>query len=92
MAKSQIPQPGAWVLTRSHNDHDQHGEYFVAVWPSKPTTEQLAEFFRYTTGTPGNVMDALHFLLHLEKGGGRRATEDVWYDLAFVEYGKGDPN
>jgi hypothetical protein len=79
---------GVWVLTIEHNEPYQHGAYFCAVWDKKPDTEQLAEFFGYKSGTPASVMKALQFVLHLEKGGGRQATENQWYNLEFVEFGK----
>lgn len=79
---------GVWVLTTKYNEYNQNGEYLCCVWADKPSTEQLAEFFRYKSGSPGNVMDALHFLLHLGKGGGRREREHQWYNLTFVEFGK----
>jgi hypothetical protein len=31
-------------LTTEYNDYDQHGEYFVAWWPTKPSEEQLAKY------------------------------------------------
>ena len=89
--KSKTPTPaGVWVLTTEHNEYDQHGEYFCAVWPEKPTVEQLAEHSQYNTSASvsGGVMGALSFLLHLKNGGGRRRTEQQWYHLKFVEFGK----
>ena len=81
---------GAWVLTYEHNDYDQHGEYFAAVWPAKPTVEQLVAYFGYdnpSSGTP-SVMGALAFILHLHGGGGRQGLEEMWYNLQFAEFGK----
>lgn len=34
-----------WILTEEYNDYSQHGEYFVAAWLEKPTSEQLKEKF-----------------------------------------------
>lgn len=88
MAKDDTSKkPGVWMLSRSVNDYNQHGDYACCVWPGKPTIEQLAEYFRYTTGQPGNVMAAVAFLLHVQNGGGRQEREDQWYELAFVEFG-----
>lgn len=84
---SDKQKPGVWVLTSHYNAYDQHGAYLCCIWPAKPTTEQLAEHFKYTTGHLSNVMAALHFLLHLGKGGGRQGTEDKWYELDYVEFG-----
>jgi hypothetical protein len=33
-----------WILTTEYNDYDQHGAYFVAWWPKKPTYEQLGKY------------------------------------------------
>ena len=81
---------GAWVLTREHNEYDQHGSYFAAVWPTKPTIEQLVAYFGYDnpSSSATSVMGALAFILHLHKGGGRQANEDQWYNLTFAEFGK----
>lgn len=32
-----------WVLTREHNDYDQHGAYFVAAFIKKPSHAALAK-------------------------------------------------
>lgn len=32
-----------WVLTREENQYDQYGEYFDAVFSTKPTVEQVME-------------------------------------------------
>lgn len=78
-----------WVLTREHNDYDQFGKYFVAAWASCPTLQQLAEFFALSSEleyvpNAHNVMDMVAFLEHLRNGGGRRGTEDVWFNLKSV--------
>jgi hypothetical protein len=88
-----IPKKTVWVLTTEHNDYDQHGEYFVAVFETKPTVKELAAFFTTNKGVavPGYHQDpvsVLNFLLHLLDGGGRQAIEDQWYNLNEVEFGK----
>lgn len=73
-----------WVLTREHNDYDQHGEYFEAVFASEPDIQTLAKYFKNDNEGHvyfGDPFDALEFIEHLRKGGGRRGTEDVWYSL-----------
>lgn len=77
-----------WVLTSSYNDYDQHGEYFCCVWKTKPTTEQLVQYFKYTENNTYDVMQALEFILHVQNGGGRRGTENQWYLLKEVPFGK----
>ena len=77
---SKVKQNTVWVLTAEANDYDQHGEYFIAVWGSKPDHTQLID------ATVGNqpassVPELLKFILHLEAGGGRRDSEDFWYHL-----------
>lgn len=63
-----------WVLTFETNDYDQHGEYFVAVFAEKPSTEKLAKAL---TGVADVAL-----LEHIRAGGGRRAVEYIWYNLA----------
>lgn len=76
-----------WVLTREHNDYDQHGCYFETVFAEKPSIQDLANYFKYGDADKslGSVMDALEFLEHLRNGGGRRQYENEWYHLEEVE-------
>lgn len=80
---------GVWVLTRKINAYEQDGEYFVAVWGKKPTLEQLARHFGYLRDAQ-TVIDyqALAFLIHVEKGGGRQAIEYEWFNLRHVPFGE----
>lgn len=66
-----------WILTRSHNDYNQYGEYFVDAWMQKPTTQQLHEHVCDWHWGPNSDPVALL----LETGGGRQGSEDVWYEL-----------
>lgn len=79
-----------WILTEEYNDYDQHGEYFVAAFSSKPNINALATFFKLDETANGfrNGMEALEFLLHIEAGGGRQNLEDHWYNLQEVELDK----
>jgi len=71
-----------WVLTRSINDYNQEGEYFVAVFAQRPTVKTLADYFTKNGGGQfADVMAAVSFLEHVIAGGGRRGTEHEWYDL-----------
>lgn len=75
-----------WVLTRGVNDYNQDGDYFEAVWLKKPTIKQLTDYF-YENGAKAqaiDVMAALAFVMHVEAGGGRRGSEDIWYHLTEV--------
>lgn len=63
-----------WVLTREHNDYDQHGAYFEAVFKNKPTLDQLAVFV-YDYDEAQNVLD----------NKGRINYAQVWYNLEEVE-------
>ncbi len=63
-----------WILTREENDYDQSGEYFVAVFMSKPTHEQLT----------ANGVET-RFLRHVLNGGGRtKQFENTWFHLKEV--------
>ena len=71
-----------WVLTEEHNDYNQHGEYFVAVFGDLPTVQRLASALSLHDGASRpNVMEALALIEHIRNGGGRIGTEDVWYNL-----------
>lgn len=60
-----------WILTSEYNDYDQHGEYFEAIYGSKPTAEQLMKDHDMSAD------DAAHVL----SGGGRRNHEHQWFWL-----------
>lgn len=77
-------KPKVWVLTREHNDYNQHGEYFEAVFASAPTVLQLAEALHGST-SPNDVMSALALIEHVRAGGGRRSDEQTWFNLEQVE-------
>lgn len=65
-----------WVVTSEWNRYDQEGAYFICVFLFRPTPEelQLSGF---------SATDAAH----IATGGGRRGTEDQWYNLEEVELG-----
>ena len=60
-----------WLLTSEYNDYDQHGEYFVAVYIGKPSSQQIQK----TCGV--NEIGASRIL----NGGGRERWEYQWYNL-----------
>lgn len=75
-----------WVLTEEYNDYDQHGAYFVAVFLSKPSIEQLAECCAdHKIDISCTIAAGIKSLHHLRNGGGRIGTESVWYNLEEVE-------
>jgi hypothetical protein len=64
-----------WVLTRSHNEYDQYGDYFDGAWDHKPTIEELNK--------AGVEMDEIGWVWN---GGGRQNDfVDVWYNLFEVK-------
>lgn len=63
-----------WVLTREENQYDQFGEYFDAVFSTKPTVEQVTEHV-------GSKEIAEHVL----RSGGRISDEHTWYFLREVD-------
>ena len=78
----------AWVLTREINEYDQDGEYFVAVFISKPSILDIAKTLEWKgVKTIGdlNTVDK-KFIDHILAGGGRRDIEDEWYHLREVEF------
>lgn len=70
-----------FVLTREHNDYDQHGEYFVCLFKDRPSIEKLAPIVSKEIGLPGDMGEAIKLVEHVRKGGGRIAIEDVWLNL-----------
>lgn len=66
-----------WILTEEYNQYDQYGAYFIAAWLEKPTWDQLKkELSRVTSNC---WLDDL--TKHVMNGGGRKSTEDQWYNL-----------
>lgn len=62
------PTITVWVLNREVLAYDQEGEYFCAVWATKPTADDLrAE----------GVRDCDHVLA----GGGQRPNDHEWFTL-----------
>jgi hypothetical protein len=71
-------KPKAYILTRAHNDYDQHGEYFVAWFYTKPTAEEIrAAILRQDKTDTISDEEAAHILAV----GGRRNHENVWWIL-----------
>ena len=66
-----------YVLTRSHNDYDQHGEYFVAVFDKLPNYQQLVAL-----GVPTNRVR------YVTNGGGRINNDEVWFKLIKANFGE----
>ena len=66
-----------WVITKSVNDYNQHGDYFVAVFTEKPTFAELKVLLNLDDVTAGK----------LTRGGGRQNSEGVWYNLEEVQIG-----
>lgn len=67
-----------WILTSEYNDYDQHGEYFEAVFETKPTKEQLAEAMGHSLHSS--------YLEHTLEGGGRIGNDYMWYNLREQEF------
>jgi len=59
-----------WILTCEYNDYDQYGEYFLDVFDSLPSTDELLINDIPTTQ-----------LKHVLAGGGRKDGEDQWWYL-----------
>lgn len=60
-----------YILTSEYNEYDQHGEYFVKVYFSRPTIEQIATDLECDND----------YAEHILKNGGRLKYEYVWYFL-----------
>lgn len=78
MGKSNV-----WVLTYEVNEHDQHGEYFLAVFQKKPSYEQVVD---YVVEAGDSLQTAMKTVFRLvDKGGGRICDEYRWFNLRAVE-------
>ena len=66
-----------YILTREHNDYDQHGEYFVAWFRKKPSTFEIQCAIKRDDESEIDDQLAAHILA----GGGRQTAEDVWWYL-----------
>jgi hypothetical protein len=73
-------KPKIWVLTTEYNDYDQHGEYFVAAFLSKPGFDALLEIV-------GSEKVAER-LLAKDSTGGRIGVEHQWWYLREFEEGE----
>lgn len=67
-----------WILLCEYNDYDQHGEYFLAAWPEKPTKDALAFMLTYDLKNMAGLLE------HVWAGGGRKDSEYKWF--RFFEY------
>lgn len=65
-----------WVLTTAYNDYDQHGDYFLKVFCSKPTHDQLLKEI------PDSTDD---LIIHILNGGGRIGNDYQLWDLTCVD-------
>jgi len=63
-----------WILTCEYNEYDQYGEYFEAVFATKPRHQQLT--------AQGVAQTSLR---HVLNGGGRKGHESNWFYLREVE-------
>lgn len=77
-----------YILTEEYNDYDQHGEYFVAWFPRKPTASKLGEVIFPESEGPFSEDVVVEYLSHILNGGGRRGIENHWYHLRKVKAGK----
>lgn len=62
-----------WVLTRDINEYNQDGSYFEKVYAEKPDFVKLTN-----AGVPQNMVR------WVQNGGGRKASEDEWWNLEEV--------
>jgi len=67
-----------YVILEEVNDYDQYGAYFVALYTTRPSSEQLEQIFKNA-----NLVEHL-----LKTGGGRIENEDTWYYLIEIEEGR----
>ncbi len=72
----------AYILTRTHNEHDQYGSYFVAFFNRLPTVGDLKAAIDKDDGDSQNEYSEDR-LSRIIAGGGREPGEDwFWYTLS----------
>lgn len=59
-----------WVLTREHNEYDQHGEYFTAAFVEKPSLQQLIDVAKEWAPHTTDMNELLKFWLSVLDGRG----------------------
>ncbi|MFA5234030.1 MAG: hypothetical protein WC390_06470 [Sulfurimonas sp.] len=69
----------AYILTREINEYNQDGKYFVAWFHSKPSIKEL----RSVTDNYDSVTNN-EYAKHILCGGGRKGTENEWWQLRLV--------
>ena len=62
-----------WILTRTINEYNQDGEYFVSAFTNKPTFQELKNILFFESD------DTICRLIAM--GGGRKDIEPEWYYL-----------
>lgn len=70
-------QDTIWLLTRAINAYNQDGDYMVAVFPTKPSMEQLI-----AVGVPAKYTEWV-----LGGGGRTKAYESEWFYLLEFPFG-----
>lgn len=68
-----------WIVTRSINQYNQDGDYFVCAFDNKPTFKELKKILP-------NKSDAT--IGKLSRGGGRQEYGYEWYFLTEVKSGE----
>ena len=76
MTTSNSDKQHIWVVTRSINQYNQDGDYFVGFFYEKPTAAQLANL----TGRSVEYWEE-------SPNGGRHRMEDEWYYVVRVDEG-----
>jgi hypothetical protein len=74
-----------WTLTRTINDYNQDGSYFVATFQEKPTAKDLVRFMIQHGTDLGFCGLSEQYIEHIVQNGGRKLNEDTWYDLVLVD-------
>ena len=74
-----------YVLTKSYNDYDQHGDYLETVFEKSPTLTELSNYF-YKQSLEQLDDEQLLFLTHVKRGGGRQNNESEWYFLSSLKH------
>lgn len=82
-----------WIITRSKNDYNQHGDYFVACFKNKPTFKDFVKIYLQSEGLSENCFEEGGYLeerakRYYENKGRTNKNEDSWYFLSEIKEGE----
>lgn len=93
MSKDNVCQKrvSMWIVTKSYNDYNQHGEYFVACYTKKPNFDEFLKLYLKSEGLQETYFDecvGIEKVKRYYENKGRYSDEDCWYNLREIKEGE----